>query len=71
MAGDPKFKTFEAAYPHVVRKLLTDNSLDMRRILHSVFVASEHNRMLSYICSTNNDSTKNLEIDLTLFPVES
>ncbi|KAL8090449.1 hypothetical protein AgCh_039782 [Apium graveolens] len=36
VAGDPKFKTFEAAYPHVVRKLLTDNSLDMRRILHSV-----------------------------------
>lgn len=36
VAGDPKFKTFEAAYPHVVRKLLTDNSSDMRRILHSV-----------------------------------
>lgn len=36
VAGDPNFKTFEAAYPYVVRKLLTDNSADMRRILHSV-----------------------------------
>lgn len=36
VAGDPNFKTFEAAYPHVVRKLLTDNSAEMRRILHSV-----------------------------------
>ncbi|XP_019153431.1 PREDICTED: uncharacterized protein LOC109149891 [Ipomoea nil] len=36
MAADPKFKTFEAAYPYVVRKLLTDNSPAMRKILHSV-----------------------------------
>ncbi|KAL4556671.1 hypothetical protein LXL04_034826 [Taraxacum kok-saghyz] len=36
MAGDPKFKTFESSYPYVVRKLLTDNSLDTRKILHSV-----------------------------------
>nr|XP_043616523.1 uncharacterized protein slr1919 [Erigeron canadensis] len=36
MAGDPGFKTFESSYPYVVRKLLTDNSLDTRKILHSV-----------------------------------
>ncbi|XP_071710350.1 uncharacterized protein [Rutidosis leptorrhynchoides] len=36
MAGDPNFKTFESSYPYVVRKLLTDNSLDTRKILHSV-----------------------------------
>lgn len=36
MAGDPNFKTFEDSYPYVVRKLLTDNSLDTRKILHSV-----------------------------------
>lgn len=36
MAGDPNFKTFDAAYPYVVQKLLTDNSTDTRRILHSV-----------------------------------
>ncbi|KAL7228702.1 hypothetical protein ACSBR2_007412 [Camellia fascicularis] len=36
VAADPNFKTFEAAYPYVVQKLLTDNSADTRRILHSV-----------------------------------
>ncbi|KAK9282959.1 hypothetical protein L1049_011184 [Liquidambar formosana] len=36
VAADPNFKTFEAAYPYVVRKLLTDNSIATRRILHSV-----------------------------------
>uniref|UniRef100_A0A5B7BW00 Protein kinase domain-containing protein n=1 Tax=Davidia involucrata TaxID=16924 RepID=A0A5B7BW00_DAVIN len=36
IAADPNFKTFEAAYPYVVRKLLTDNSAATRRILHSV-----------------------------------
>lgn len=36
VAADPNFKTFEAAYPYVVQKLLTDNSVDTRRILHSV-----------------------------------
>ncbi|CAH9129988.1 unnamed protein product [Cuscuta epithymum] len=36
VAADPRFKTFEAAYPYVVRKLLTDNSPAMRSILHSV-----------------------------------
>ncbi|RAL43708.1 hypothetical protein DM860_014209 [Cuscuta australis] len=36
VAADPRFKTFEAAYPFVVRKLLTDNSPAMRKILHSV-----------------------------------
>ncbi|XP_031105219.1 uncharacterized protein LOC116010097 [Ipomoea triloba] len=36
VAADPNFKTFEAAYPYVVRKLLTDNSPAMRKILHSV-----------------------------------
>ncbi|KAI8563856.1 hypothetical protein RHMOL_Rhmol03G0141700 [Rhododendron molle] len=36
VAADPKFKTFEAAYPFVVRKLLTDNTAATRRILHLV-----------------------------------
>ncbi|ERN15956.1 uncharacterized protein LOC18444254 [Amborella trichopoda] len=36
VAVDPTFKTFQAAYPYVVQKLLTDNSVSMRRILHSV-----------------------------------
>ncbi|XP_021757383.1 uncharacterized protein LOC110722422 [Chenopodium quinoa] len=36
IAANDKFKTFEAAYPYVVRKLLTDNSDASRRILHSV-----------------------------------
>ncbi|KAF5790194.1 putative ABC-type Cd(2+) transporter [Helianthus annuus] len=36
MAGDPNFNTFEDSYPYVVRKLLTDNSPDTRKILHAV-----------------------------------
>ncbi|XVF83255.1 hypothetical protein PTKIN_Ptkin16aG0472000 [Pterospermum kingtungense] len=36
VAADPSFKTFEAAYPFVVRKLLTENSAETRKILHSV-----------------------------------
>ncbi|PIN11099.1 putative unusual protein kinase [Handroanthus impetiginosus] len=36
VAVDPTFKTFEAAYPYVVQKLLVDNSAATRRILHSV-----------------------------------
>ncbi|XP_061996446.1 uncharacterized protein LOC133714364 [Rosa rugosa] len=36
VAGDRNFKTFEAAYPYVVRKLLTENSAATRKILHSV-----------------------------------
>ncbi|KAK8334002.1 hypothetical protein V6Z12_A10G238400 [Gossypium hirsutum] len=36
VAADPSFKTFEAAYPFVVRKLLTENSAEARKILHSV-----------------------------------
>ncbi|ONH91898.1 hypothetical protein PRUPE_8G142600 [Prunus persica] len=36
VAADKKFKTFEAAYPYVVRKLLTENSAATRKILHSV-----------------------------------
>ncbi|KAG5557400.1 hypothetical protein RHGRI_007600 [Rhododendron griersonianum] len=36
VAADPNFKTFEAAYPFVVRKLLTDNTAATRRILHLV-----------------------------------
>lgn len=36
VAGDPSFKTFEAAIPYVVRKLLSDNSVASRKILHSV-----------------------------------
>ncbi|KMT17380.1 hypothetical protein BVRB_2g038350 [Beta vulgaris subsp. vulgaris] len=38
VAADENFKTFEAAYPYVVRKLLTDNSHASRRILHSVIL---------------------------------
>ncbi|KAL9252489.1 hypothetical protein AKJ16_DCAP14447 [Drosera capensis] len=36
VAADENFRTFEAAYPYVVRKLLIDNSESSRRILHSV-----------------------------------
>ncbi|XP_012086488.1 uncharacterized protein slr1919 isoform X2 [Jatropha curcas] len=36
VAADPNFKTFEAAYPFVVKKLLTENSAETRKILHSV-----------------------------------
>ncbi|CAN7007456.1 hypothetical protein IGI04_010622 [Brassica rapa subsp. trilocularis] len=34
-SGDPNFKTFEAAYPFVVQKLLTENSAATTKILHS------------------------------------
>ncbi|KAF9674863.1 hypothetical protein SADUNF_Sadunf10G0171200 [Salix dunnii] len=36
VAADPNFKTFEAAYPYVVQKLLTENSAETRKILHMV-----------------------------------
>ncbi|XP_010067294.2 uncharacterized protein slr1919 isoform X1 [Eucalyptus grandis] len=36
VAADPNFKTFQAAYPYVVRKLLTENTAATRKILHSV-----------------------------------
>ncbi|GER43244.1 protein kinase superfamily protein [Striga asiatica] len=36
VAADPSFKTFEAAYPYVIQKLLVDNSAATRKILHSV-----------------------------------
>ncbi|XP_057784582.1 uncharacterized protein LOC131001949 [Salvia miltiorrhiza] len=36
VAANPTFKTFEAAYPYVVQKLLVDNSSATRRILYSV-----------------------------------
>lgn len=42
MAGDPSFKTFEAAFPYVVRKLLSDNSVASRKILHSVLYKFIH-----------------------------
>ncbi|KAE9611418.1 hypothetical protein Lal_00011666 [Lupinus albus] len=38
IAADKNFKTFEAAYPYVVRKLLTENSAGTRNILHSVLL---------------------------------
>lgn len=38
VAADKNFKTFEAAYPYVVQKLLTDNSAATKRILHSVML---------------------------------
>ncbi|XP_019427496.1 PREDICTED: uncharacterized protein LOC109335776 isoform X1 [Lupinus angustifolius] len=38
IAADKNFKTFEAAYPYVVRKLLTENSTATRNILHSVLL---------------------------------
>ncbi|CAN6274048.1 unnamed protein product [Urochloa humidicola] len=34
VAADGTFKTFQAAYPYVVRKLLSDNSLTTRRLLN-------------------------------------
>ncbi|RLN07878.1 hypothetical protein C2845_PM11G22550 [Panicum miliaceum] len=34
VAADENFKTFHAAYPYVVRKLLSDNSLATRRLLN-------------------------------------
>lgn len=40
VAGDPQFKTFQAAYPYVVQKLLYDNSAPTRTILNSVIVLS-------------------------------
>jgi len=36
VAADENFKTFQAAYPYVVRKLLSDNSLATRRLLNQV-----------------------------------
>ncbi|XP_020112748.1 uncharacterized protein LOC109727189 isoform X3 [Ananas comosus] len=36
VAADQNFKTFQAAYPYVVRKLIYDNSAATRRILYSV-----------------------------------
>ncbi|KAL9687802.1 hypothetical protein QQ045_032209 [Rhodiola kirilowii] len=41
VAADPNFKTFEAAYPYVVSKLLTDNSAATRKILHSVVLTKQ------------------------------
>jgi hypothetical protein len=41
MAGDGSFKTFQAAYPYVVRKLLSDNSLETRKVLHQVLLLSQ------------------------------
>ncbi|XWS56451.1 hypothetical protein CRYUN_Cryun09bG0086500 [Craigia yunnanensis] len=38
VAADPSFKTFEAAYPFVACKLLTENSVEIRKIFHSVTV---------------------------------
>eukprot|EP00252_Welwitschia_mirabilis_P018060 TRINITY_DN40238_c0_g1_i1.p1 TRINITY_DN40238_c0_g1~~TRINITY_DN40238_c0_g1_i1.p1 ORF type:complete len:798 (-),score=152.21 TRINITY_DN40238_c0_g1_i1:155-2548(-) len=38
LAVDPNFKTFEAAYPYVMRKLLLDNSSQMRKILYSLIL---------------------------------
>nr|GEV75689.1 protein kinase superfamily protein [Tanacetum cinerariifolium] len=38
IVGDPNFNTFEDSYPYVVRKLLSDNSLNTRKILHSVML---------------------------------
>lgn len=36
VAADKNFKTFDAAYPYVVEKLLTENSAATRKILYSV-----------------------------------
>lgn len=41
-AGDPNFKTFEAAYPYVVQKLLTENSVEARKILHSAILTKNN-----------------------------
>lgn len=51
IAGDPHFKTFEAAYPFVIQKLLTENSVATRKILHSVlnsFKTLVNRRLISY-----------------------
>lgn len=36
IAADSNFKTFEAAYPYVFQKLLTENSAATNKILYSV-----------------------------------
>jgi aarF domain-containing kinase len=36
VAADETFKTFQAAYPYVVQKLLSDNSSATRRLLYQV-----------------------------------
>lgn len=36
VASDQDFKSFQAAYPYVVQKLLYNNSAATRRILYSV-----------------------------------
>ncbi|CAN0909274.1 Uncharacterized protein slr1919 [Linum grandiflorum] len=38
IAADPNFKTFEAAYPYVAQKLLTENSPHTRKILYSAIL---------------------------------
>ncbi|XP_062220644.1 uncharacterized protein LOC133920037 [Phragmites australis] len=38
VAADKTFKTFQAAYPYVVRKLLSDNSLATRRLLNQAIL---------------------------------
>lgn len=50
VAADPNFKTFQAAYPFVVRKLLTENTAATRKILHSVgkFSRKKHLHLKSY-----------------------
>jgi hypothetical protein len=55
IAADRNFKTFEAAYPYVVRKLLTENSAATRKILHSVLYIT-HNSVL-YDDSPQNCNT--------------
>jgi hypothetical protein len=55
IAADRNFKTFEAAYPYVVRKLLTENSAATRKILHSVLYIT-HNSVV-YDDSPQNCNT--------------
>lgn len=50
VAADPTFKTFKAAYPFVVQKLLVDNSAASRRILHSVVLNRRKEFQLQKVC---------------------
>ncbi|CAN1798516.1 Uncharacterized protein sll0005 [Linum perenne] len=52
VAADPSFKTFEAAYPYVVRKLLTENSADTRKILYSKEFRWERLNLFLRVAST-------------------
>ncbi|KAJ3672129.1 hypothetical protein LUZ60_006850 [Juncus effusus] len=49
LAGDPNFKTFQAAYPYVVNKLLYDNSLATRKIFFSAVLNRKRELQLNKV----------------------